>query len=372
MTARLAWDISKGTVSEFMEDSVPRLAAALAYYAMFSLGPLLVIVIAVAGMFFEKGAVRHEAIQQVQSMMGPQAAETLQTMQSTQSHGRSLVATIVGTIALLLGASGVFGQLQDSLNTIWEVKPKPGQGIWGFIRSRFLSFTMVLGIGFLLLISMVITTALEAFSGMITHGSNMPEFAVKALHFGISFIVITLLFAMIYKVLPDVKVKWRDVWVGAIGTALLFTLGKFALGMYLGRQSTASAYGAAGSVVLILLWVYYSSLILFFGAEFTQVYAKKTGSRIEPSPNAVRVSEEKRAEEGIPHDEGGKKGSSAGQPEQQPPGEPAYAYSNGSDGEEMDVPARNGKKPLSVLASAAGAGFVSGWIAHRRFSKRGE
>ena len=356
MTVAVAWQISKDTASEFMEDGVPRLAAALAYYAMFSIGPLLVIVIAVAGLFLEKGAVRQEVIQQVQSMIGPKAAETVQSMFSTQQHQSSVIATILGTIALVFGASGVFGQLQDALNTIWEVKPKPGQGIWGFIRNRFLSFGMVLGIGFLLLVSMVITTALEAFSGQINHWLPMPDFVAKALHFVISFGVITLLFAMIFRFLPDATVKWRDVWVGAMGTALLFTIGKFLIGMYLGRQSTSSAYGAAGSVIVILLWVYYSSLILFAGAEFTQVYARKTGSEIAPSPNAVPVSEEARSQQGIPHKEAVSKTSP----------EPAYAHTR--------APGHNGdwngaRTPVSVWA-AMGTAFVGGWLAHQKVTRR--
>jgi membrane protein len=363
MTARLAWDITKGTVSEFMEDNVLRLSAALAYYAMFSIGPLLVIVIAVAGLIFEKKAVGQEVVQQIQAMIGPKAAETVQTM-LTEKHSSSVIATILGTVALIFGASGVFGQLQDSLNTIWEVKPKPGQGVWGFIRNRFLSFAMVLGIAFLLLVSMVITAGLELFSGMINHILPMPEIIAKGLHLTISFLVITLLFAMIYKVLPDATVKWRDVWVGAIGTALLFTVGKYLIGMYLGRESTSSAYGAAGSVVVILLWVYYSSLILFFGAEFTQVYAKKTGSRIAPSPHAMPVTEEKRAEEGIPR----RDQEPSGAPEEP---EPAYAFSHlppESYGAEPNVAPAFGDGKSLIVAGALGTGFVGGWWAHRKLS----
>jgi membrane protein len=357
-----AWNIAKGTVSEFMEDGVPRLAAALAYYAMFSIAPLLVIVIAVAGLFFDQQDVQKQVNQQVENFMGSQAAGTVQSMM-TQKHESSVVATILGTIALLFGASGVFGQLQDALNTIWEVKPKEGQGVWGFIRSRFLSFAMVLGIAFLLLISMVITTGLELFSGVISQALPMPEVAAKGLHLGVSFAVITLLFAMIFKVLPDAEVRWRDVWVGAIGTALLFTLGKYLIAMYLGRQSTASAYGAAGSFIVLLLWVYYSSIILFFGAEFTQVYARKLGSRIVPSPNAERVREEDRAEEGIPHSSGGQPGFHV---------EPQYAHnlhSQSGNGHGWGAAGAHAREPFSVVASAVGFGFIGGWLAHRRWKR---
>lgn len=362
-----SWDILKGTVAEFMEDSVPRLAAALAYYSMFSLGPLLVIVIGLAAMVFDRGAVSTEVHAQIQSFMGPTAAKTVETMLTTQNHDSSLLATILGVVALLFGATGVFGQLQDALNTIWEVKPKPGQGVWGFVRSRFLSFTMVLGIAFLLLVSMVVTTTLQALSGRINQWIPMPEAVAHILQFSVSFLVISLLFAMIYKVLPDANVQWRDVWVGALGTSLLFTIGKFLLALYLGRESTSSAYGAAGSVVILLLWVYYSSLILFFGAEFTQVYAKATGSRIVPSSHAMAVTEEGRAQEGIPHHDALVEAALSQGAEATTP--PAALENRPSD----PVDRRNGttsKNSVSLVASALGAGFVGGWIVHRRLASR--
>lgn len=354
MTASLMWRIAKHTVSEFMEDNVPRLAAALAYYAMFSIGPLLIIVIAVAGLAFDKGAVHHEVAQQLQSLVGRQGAQTIESMLSTQRHNSNLIATVVGIVVLIFGASGVFGQLQDALNTIWEVKPKSGQGIWGFIRNRFLSFAMVLGTGFLLLISMVITTALEAATSSLNHFLTVPGFAAKGLHFMVSFLVISSLFGMIFKILPDAQVKWRDVWVGAVGTSLLFTIGKFLMSMYLGRESTASPYGAAGSVILVLLWIYYSSIILFFGSEFTQVYARETGSRIVPSANAESVTEKDRAEQGIPHDE---------KRAVEPVLEPEW------DDPTVRTPAAPALSHVS-LASVLGLGFVTGWLAHRKMNKR--
>jgi membrane protein len=212
----------------------------------------------------------------------------------------------------LFGASGVFGQLQDSLNTIWEVKAKPGAGIWGFIRARFLSLCMVLGTGFLLLVSLALTTFIDAVTGSMGGWLPMPAFVLHLLNFGVSFVVITLLFAMIFKYLPDVHVPFTNVWIGAVGTALLFTLGKYGLAMYLGRESTASPYGAAGSVIIILMWVYYASLILFFGAEFTQVYTKKTAP-VALKPHAVPVRENDRAEQGIPRT-GSKAGERASKP----------------------------------------------------------
>ena len=303
MNAKKIWSILKGTAREFGEDNVLRLSAALAYYAMFSIGPLLVIAVGVAGLVFGHHTVQQQIAQQIQRMLGPNAANTLVSMMSAQRYGSSLITTILGIIALLFGASGVFGQIQDSLNTIWEVKSKPGAGIWGYIRSRFLSFAMVLGVGFLLLVSLALTTFITAMTG--SFGSKLPisETLAHILNFVISFAVVSALFALIFKYLPDVKIPFKKVWVGGIGTALLFTIGKYLLAWYLGRQSTTSSYGAAGSVIVILMWVYYASVILFFGAEFTQVYVKQTGTRVVPSEYAVPVTQEARAQEGIPHQE---------------------------------------------------------------------
>jgi len=305
------WSILKETGREFMEDKVLRLSAALAYYALFSIGPLLIIVVALTSLAFGKESVRHAVEQQLQGFVGENATQTIVSMMGAHKESHSLVATIVGIVALLFGASGVFGQLQDSLNSIWEVKARPGQGIWGFIRNRFLSFTMVLGMGFLLLVSLVLTTILASFTTYLGQAITVPSFLGHLLDLSVSFVVITLLFAMIFKVLPDAEVQWRDVWIGSIATALLFTIGKFFLGLYLGRESTASAYGAAGSVVVILMWVYYSSVILLSGAEFTQVYAKRIGSGIQPGKHAVSVTEGERREQGMPHTtaDGGQKGA---------------------------------------------------------------
>jgi membrane protein len=310
MSFKKVLPILKGTFKEFGEDNVLRLSAALAYYAMFSIGPLLVIAVGVAGLVLGQESVRHEIQQQLQSMLGENSAKTLGSMMSAQKHGSSLITTIIGIVVLLFGAAGVFGQLQDALNTIWEVKSKPGTGIWGFIRNRFLSFSMVLGVGFLLLISLALTTFLSAVTGSL--GSKLPisEALAHILNFVVSFGVITLLFAMIFKYLPDVKVPLRKVWVGAIVTALLFTVGKYLLALYLGRASTTSSYGAAGSVIVILMWIYYASVILLFGAEFTQVYTNQTGTKVVPTEHAVPVSEQQRAKEGIPQDRSGRAQSS--------------------------------------------------------------
>jgi membrane protein len=232
---------------------------------------------------------------------------------NARKPGEGILASVLGVATLLFGASGVFGSLQDSLNTIWEVQPKAGRGIWGVVKDRFLSLSMVLGVGFLLLISLVITTALEAVGAYF--GGLLPSWApvLQALNLAVSFGVITLLFAMIFKYLPDAKVDWGDVWLGSAATALLFIVGKYAIGLYLGKSSIGSSYGAAGSFVVLLVWIYYSAQILFFGAEFTKVYAGHRGTRIAPAANAEPVTEEARAHQGIPQRAG---------PRPQPKGDP--------------------------------------------------
>jgi membrane protein len=290
----------KETFKEFGEDRVLRLSAAMAYYTVFAIGPLLVLIVGLAGLIMGEEQVRHTVTQQLQGTFGEKSAKLVESMMTSNQKSGSLMATIVGGIGLLLGAAGVFGQLQDALNTIWEVKAKPGIGIAGFIRQRFLSMAMVLGTGFLLLISMVLTAVVNAFTGYIGQVMSLPSWIAQVLNEGASLMVIVLLFALIFKILPDVKIPWRPVWIGALVTAVLFTAGKFVLGWYLGRQASASAYGAGTAFVLILLYIYYSSLILFLGAEFTQVYTRRI-SRVVPSKYAVSVTDHDRAEEGAPH-----------------------------------------------------------------------
>jgi len=274
--------------------------------------------------------VKRQVTQELQNMVGGKSAHLVETMMSAQKHGGSLIATIVGGAGLILGAAGVFGQLQDALNTIWEVKSKPGTGIWGFIRQRFLSMAMVLGLGFLLLVSMALSAFVNAFAGYISAMISMPKWVPPTFNFVIMFGVITVLFAAIFKVLPDVKVKWRHVWIGAVVTSLLFVLGKFALGLYLGRAGATSAYGAGAAFVLILLYIYYSSVILFFGAEFTQVYAR-AHEVVQPTKYAVAMNEGERAQEGMVAGNRQKPQGErrAGGKEQQSPqpahGAPAYA-----------------------------------------------
>ncbi len=273
--------LGKETVTRWTEDKASALAAALAYYALFSLAPLVLIAVAVAGLVFGRQAAEGQLYTQIAGLVGDASAKAVQGLVASmhQQKGGGVIATIIGIATLLFGASGVFAQLQDSMNTIWKAKPPTTNGIVEFLRVRLLSFSMVLGIGFLLLVSLVLSAILAAVGDYL--GSFIPGGAAvgQVLNATVSLVVVTVLFAMIFKLLPDTKVAWRDVWLGALVTSLLFTIGKFAIGFYLGKASVASSYGAAGSVVILLLWVYYSSLILYFGAEFTHVYSMRHGSR---------------------------------------------------------------------------------------------
>ncbi len=290
----------KEAFDEWNEDKAPRLAAALAYYTAFSIAPLLIIVIAVAGLAFGRDAARGEIVRQVQGAVGQDSAQMIEDIiANAYQPNVGIFATIIGVVSLVLGAAGLFSQLQDALNTIWEVAPKPSKGILYMLRERFISFTMVLGIGFLLLVSLVLSTVLTSAATYVQGFLPQTEFLAQLVNFAISFGAVTLLFAMIYKILPDVHIAWKDVWVGAAITALLFTVGKSILSLYLGSTSVASAYGAAGSFIVILLWIYYSAQILLFGAEITQVYARRYGSQISPSDNAVSLTEEDRIQQGI-------------------------------------------------------------------------
>ncbi|MGE5774661.1 MAG: YihY/virulence factor BrkB family protein [Chloroflexota bacterium] len=302
----------KETVREWSEDGASRLAAALAYYTTFSLAPLLVLIIAIAGLIGGQEAAQSQTMAQVQDLLGPQGGEFVQSMIENASRpATGVTATIIGVVTLLFGALGVFGELQNSLNTIWEVKPKPAQGLFDslkrFVIDRLLSFTMVLGIGFLLLASLVISAVLSALGNYIGNALPMADLWLQLINFVISFVVVTALFAMIFKFLPEVDIAWKDVWLGAAVTSLLFSLGKFLIGFYLGRSTVGNTFGAAGSLAILLIWVYYSAQILFFGAEFTQVYANRYGSKIVPDPDMVKVTEQERAEKGIPHRETMKK-----------------------------------------------------------------
>jgi membrane protein len=303
MQLKQVWSLLKDTGADWSEDKAARLAAALAYYTVLSLAPLLVLAVSVAGLVFGEEAARGQIASQIQGLVGAEAGEAIQNILAhAKKPSSGITGTVVGAVVLLFGASGVFGELQESMNTIWEVQPKPGRGIWGVIRDRLFSFTMVLGVAFLLLVSLVLTAALSAIGGVLE--SHLPggEAVWQVVNFVIGLAVVTALFALIFKVVPDVKIAFSDVLVGAVVTALLFTVGKVLIGLYLGKASVGSAFGAAGSLVVIVVWVYYSANILFMGAEFTQVYATRFGSRIRPDENAVPVTEEARAQQGLVSD----------------------------------------------------------------------
>jgi membrane protein len=287
-----SFSLLKQTVSEWLEDQVPQLGAALAYYTVFSLAPLVLLLLAIVGFIFHNdpaGAWR-KMTEQMSYFLDKSAVDVVANIAQTASQpNKGMTATIIGILLALFGASGVFGQLQNALNTIWGVKAKPGAGIVGFIRSRFLSFAMVAGVCFLLLVSLVFESLLKGFSHYIQ--AIFPGGIVIALvvYSIFDLAVVVLLFALIFKFLPDVKIQWRDVWIGALMTAIFFAIGKWALGLYLGSGAAASAYGAASSLITLLLWIYYSSQILLFGAEFTQVYAARAGRALVPAKYAVPV-----------------------------------------------------------------------------------
>jgi membrane protein len=278
---KAAWD--------WMEDQASTLGAALAFYTAFSLAPLLTITISIAGLVFGQEAAQGQIFAQLRSLIGAASAEAVQEVvqNANAKPATGVLTTIVGFVTLLFGASGVFGQLQISLNAIWGVEPKPGRGLLGIVQDRILSFGFILVVGFLLLVSLILTAAI-AFVGE-WFGGKFPaiETLVQIVNSILSLVVIALLFAMIFKFMPDAKIAWRDVWIGAFITAGPFTVGKLALGLYLGKSGIESSYGAAGSLIVLLLWVYYSSQIVFFGAEFTRVYANRFGSRIMPADDAV-------------------------------------------------------------------------------------
>ena len=290
-------ELLKQTWREWREDNASRLAAALAYYTTFSLAPLLVVVIAIAGLLGGRDAAQNQAMGQVEGLLGAQGRIFVQEMiQNASKPATGIMATILGTATLLFGALGVFGELQGSLNTIWEVKPEPAKnfvdGVKRFLMGRILSFTLVLGIGFLLLASLVVSAALAALGNYIGGLNLFSEAILNLLNFVISFVVITVLFMMIFKLLPQVQIAWKDVWLGAAVTSLLFNLGKLLIGFYLGQSSVGNTFGAAGSLAILLIWIYYSAQILFLGAEFTQVYAKQYQRAIQPEAGMKRLPQE--------------------------------------------------------------------------------
>lgn len=276
------WRLVRQTGTEFWGDNAMRLGAALAFYTALSLSPLLLIVISLAGLVFGQEAARGELVGQLRGLIGDDGAKTIETMlANSRQEGTGIWSTIVGLATLLVGATGVFSQLQDSLNAIWDDPgAKTSSGIWGAVKDRLLSFTMVCGMAFLLLVSLVFSALVHALNGTLQGWFPASVELVGTVNLALSALLTFLMFAMIFKVLPHTRPQWSDVWIGAGITAVLFTVGKFLIGVYLGRAAVGSTYGAAGSFVVLLVWLYYSSLIFLFGAEFTQVYAKLHGSGV--------------------------------------------------------------------------------------------
>ena len=292
MTVKDLWGLVKATASGWVDDYAQSMGAALAYYTVFSIAPLLLIVISIAGLVFGDQAARGEIFSQLEGMLGAAGAVAVQgLLESVREPTESVTATVFGVVLLLIGATSVFSELQDALDRIWRAPVRAGQfGFWGLIRARLLSCGMILGIGILLMVSLVASAALAALRKW--WGPVVSDWAAAAsiIELGSSFLVITVVFAMIYKIMPRVRIDWKDVWIGAAATSMLFTVGKFLIGVYIGRSGIASGFGAAASVVVVLVWVYYSAQIFLLGAEFTWVYAHKFGSRRDlasENPSAV-------------------------------------------------------------------------------------
>jgi membrane protein len=283
------------SVSDFFDDRILKLSGALAYYTIFSLPGLLIIIIWVTDIFYGRDAVEGKIYGQISNLVGPDAAAQIQeTIRNAVTSGESTFATIVGLITLIIGATGVFGEIQDSINLIWRLKPKPkkGMGWLKLITNRLLSFSLIISLGFLLLVSLVLNSLMDVFIDTLTRRFPDTELVVAyIINLVVTFLITSLLFGLIFKVLPDARIEWKHVRAGAFTTALLFIAGKFLIGFYLGQSNMSSAYGTAGSFIVILVWVYYSAVILYFGAIFTRAYAMQTGSNIYPNNYAVWVEQ---------------------------------------------------------------------------------
>lgn len=291
MGAKQVWGLLRGSVAAWGEDYASSMGAALAFYTVFSVAPVLLIAIAVAGLVFDTQAAQHAVTLELAGLMGSQAATAVEAiLQSAQSPSGGWISSTIGVVTLLIGASAVFGELQDALNRIWRAPVPRPPGLWRLVRERILSFGMILGVGFLLIVSLVMSAALAALGEWWAAAFGNQALLLEVVNFLLSFGVITVAFALIYKLIPRVSVQWRDVWIGAAVTALLFTVGKSLIGIYLGRSAVTSAFGAAGSLIVLLLWVYYSAQIFLLGAEFTWVYAHEFGSHregLQPAPAAA-------------------------------------------------------------------------------------
>jgi len=289
ITFKGIWEVLKNSFQGFSNDKVMKMASSLAYYTVFSLAPLLIIIISLSGIFLGKEAAEGKVYGQLENFVGSNTALQLQeTIRNASLSGKSDMAVAIGIITLVVGATTVFAQIQDSINSIWGLKPKPKSGLLQFLRNRVLSFSIIIGLGFLLLVSLTLSTLIDGFSSALQ--ARFPHITVVffyVVNLAITLLITAVIFGAIFKVLPDAKIKWKDVVAGAITTALLFMLGKFAISYYIRQSHVGSTYGAAGSLVILLLWVYYSAIILYFGAEFTKAFAMKYGDNIHPDDYAV-------------------------------------------------------------------------------------
>ncbi|ACU64040.1 YihY/virulence factor BrkB family protein [Chitinophaga pinensis] len=285
--------ILKAAFTGFMDDMALKFSASLAYYTVFSLAPLLLLLISLAGVFLSRDVIQTKVFSEINGIVGNEAALQVQEMiRNLEMTGKSTISVIIGVVTLIIGATTVFGEIQQSINIIWQVKPKPKKGWLKIIKDRLLSGSMIVTLGFLLLVSLVLNGALDAISDRLKH--FLPDVTVTLftiISYIISFMIISILFGVIFKVLPDAKISWKDVRSGAFFTAVLFMIGRLVIGIYIEKSATSSTYGAAGSLIVIMLWIYYTAAILYFGAEFTRAYADFNGKRIEPADYAVHVEQ---------------------------------------------------------------------------------
>ncbi len=297
MQAKQVISLLKETYTKWSDHQAPRLGASVAFYSILSFAPLLVLVTAVIALVFGHESAQGALINEARQLIGDRGAETVDTLlKNAQKPASGLFASVVAFVTLLFGASGVFTELRDALNLMWDAKPDTASGFMGVIKQRLFSFGMVLSVGFLLLVSLILSAGLAYIGRSFGHAVPMPPFILQAINFAVSFVVIAVLFALLFKYVPAVKISWRDVLVGAVGTALLFTIGKLLLGLYLGKASVGSTYGAAGSLVAVVVWIYYSAQIFFFGAEFTHVYAEEHGPKSEFATNQSAAQKPAEAE----------------------------------------------------------------------------
>jgi membrane protein len=291
MSTKDLLSILKTTFAAWNRHEAPRLGAALAFYTILSLSPLVIIVVALAGVIFSRSTAQAHILSQVQGMIGVEGGKAMESMlANAQKPAAGILGTIVGLLSLLFGASGVFTELRSALNLIWEVNPENTSGVVALLRERFFSFGMVLSIGFLLLVSLVVSTILAAVGKFFGGLLPIPSPVLAVLNFLLSYIGVAVLFGLIFRFVPEAKVRWVNVWLGALATALFFTIGKTVIGLYLGKSSLGSAYGAAGSVIVVIVWVYYSAQIFFFGAEFTHAYSEHRSAPAPGGSEAVRHS----------------------------------------------------------------------------------